>query len=218
MTALAFGGPEIAAAALLLAAPVAGAAIRRYVLALPEDGPGAGPLLRRPVTEAAAFAVALPAALAAPGWLAPVSALLGLALLALALADLRAMLLPDALTLPLLAAGLAVAAVEGALAERAIGAAAAGGLGAAVALLYARLRGREGLGWGDVKLLAAAGAWLGWRALPDYLLLAAGAGILAALALRASGRAGALRAESELPFGLFLAAALQILWLHGRAF
>lgn len=217
MTAPDLDAPGIVAALLVASSPLAGTAARRFVRALPEDGPGAGPFLRRPYTELAAFFVALWGGLAAPGWLGPVSALLGLALLALALADLRAMLLPDALTLPLVAAGLAVAAFEGALTERAIGAAAAGGAGAAVALAYARLRGREGLGWGDVKLMAAAGGWLGWRAAPDHLLLSAAAALAAALALRLSGRRGALRAESELPFGVFLAAALWLLWLHGRA-
>jgi len=75
------------------------------------------------------------------------------------------------------------------------------------------LRGREGLGQGDAKLLAAAGAWLGAYALPQVILVAALAALLAAAALRLSGRE--IRALSALPFGPFLAVAIWALWLFG---
>ena len=120
--------------------------------------------------------------------------LLGWWLLALGWIDLRVWLLPDALTLPLLAA-------IGYLALRAIG------------WIYERLRGREGLGQGDAKLFAAAGAWLGTAALSQVVLLAAAAALLAAAAVGLSGTR--IRAHTALPFGPFLALAIWPLWLFG---
>jgi leader peptidase (prepilin peptidase)/N-methyltransferase len=143
-------------------------------------------------------------------WLA---ALLGWWLLALALIDIRSWLLPDALTLPLLAAGLLLAAwgefggprpsptgvtLAGSLVGAAAGFSALAGIGYA----YLRWRGREGLGLGDAKLLAAAGAWLGAATLPWVVLLAATAGLALAVA-----RGGNLRAETPVPFGPSLALA-----------
>ena len=121
--------------------------------------------------------------------------------------------MPDALTLPLVVAGLAAAVAfepEG-LTDRALGAV-AGYLGLrAVGLLYSALRGREGLGHGDAKLLAAAGAWIGVRALPQVVLLAALAGLCAAACMRLAGIR--LGAQSALPFGPFLAFATWLVWL-----
>lgn len=138
---------------------------------------------------------------------------LGWALLALAWLDWEEFWLPDALTLPLLLAGLAAAwALEPwALADRALGAIAGYAAFRAIALGYRTLRGREGLGEGDAKLLAAGGAWLGWQALPQVTLLAALLGIGAALAARARG--AALSGATRLPFGPMLAAAIWLEWL-----
>ncbi len=80
-----------------------------------------------------------------------------------------------------------------------------------VAMLYRRLRGREGLGAGDAKLLAAAGAWLGAQALPGVVLLAAVSAL--ALALLASARGGRLSATLAVPFGPPLAVAIWLAWL-----
>jgi leader peptidase (prepilin peptidase)/N-methyltransferase len=146
-----------------------------------------------------------------PGWLA---ALLGWWLLALALIDLEAWLLPDAMTLPLIAAGLVASALEltparsfqNAMAGAVAGYAALAGLG----YLYRRLRGHEGLGLGDAKLLAAAGAWLGTVSLPWVVLTAALLGLALALA-----RARPLRAKTAVPFGPPIALAFwgMFLWL-----
>jgi len=84
---------------------------------------------------------------------------------------------------------------------------------AAIAALYRRLRGREGLGGGDAKLLAASGAWLGAAALPQVILLAAVSALAAAACLRLTGIR--LGIHSALPFGPFLALATWILWLFG---
>jgi leader peptidase (prepilin peptidase)/N-methyltransferase len=79
-------------------------------------------------------------------------------------------------------------------------------------ILYAHFRDREGIGLGDVKLAAVAGAWLGWLIIPVAVEIAA----LAALAvylLRNLVRARPLRAAGMLPFGLFFAPAIWLCWL-----
>lgn len=176
----------------------------------------AGPIGRtEPLSELAATAVAVWAVLALPAASAWPAILLGWALLALALIDRRHFLLPDALTLPLIAAGLAIAAWTGgtaALAAAAMGAMLGYGLLAGTALAYRRLRGREGLGLGDAKLLAAAGAWVGWTGLGAVLLAASAA----ALAIAALGwRRGMARAATPIAFGPYLAAATWIGAVHG---
>ncbi len=141
---------------------------------------------------------ATPAALAATACL--------ISLLALAWIDARTGLLPDALTLPLLWAGLLVNLGGGFAPLRdAV-------LGAAVGYLclwllyqvFLRLTGREGMGYGDFKLTAALGAWLGWQALPAVLLAASLGGLCFALWLRAAGRAVP---GQHLVFGPWLALA-----------
>lgn len=125
-------------------------------------------------------------------------------LLMLAVIDMRSRLLPDALTLPLLWAGLLFAwAGMGPSLEDAV-------LGAALAYFFLRLmntgfivcRGRVGIGGGDMKLLAALGAWLGWAPLPVLLLSACLAGI--AFAAWQQGRQAW---NASLAFGPFLALA-----------
>src|SRR5262245_43511678 len=84
---------------------------------------------------------------------------------------------------------------------------------AGVALIYRKLRGRDGLGLGDAKLLAAAGAWLGAEALPSVPLWACGSAVLALL-LRA-WRAAARSAEMPIPFAPSLAFGVWLVWLYG---
>ena len=136
---------------------------------------------------------------------------LGWTLLALAWIDWRYFILPDVLTLPLLLAGLGVAAGEGRAAalDGALGAALGYGGLWLVGALYRRLRGRDGLGGGDAKLLAAGGAWLGAAALPWVLLGAAVGG----LAIAALTRRGILAPTLAVPFGPPLAAAIWLVWL-----
>jgi leader peptidase (prepilin peptidase)/N-methyltransferase len=101
----------------------------------------------------------------------------------------------------------------GRLADHAVGAL-AGGLGfALIAWLYRRLRGREGLGLGDAKLLAAGGAWLGWQALPSVVTLAALAALAVALAGARTG--GKIAATTRIAFGPYLALAIWVVWLYG---
>jgi leader peptidase (prepilin peptidase)/N-methyltransferase len=149
------------------------------------------------------------------GWL---GAGLALVMLAIAAIDARRFIIPD----PLNAAGLvlgflhATALGEGGLAS-ALGEAAARGCALALMFLilrwlYLRLRGREGIGLGDVKLAAVAGAWLGWIAMPIAIEIAA----LSAIAVYATrhfilGRP--VHATTRLPFGLFFAPAIWLGWL-----
>jgi leader peptidase (prepilin peptidase) / N-methyltransferase len=166
-----------------------------------------------PGIELAALGVALTAVLIDGGQGAWVDCLLGWWLLALGWIDLRSWLLPDVLTLPLIIAGLAASFVfdPDQLTQRALGAALGYLSLAAIAALYRALRGREGLGGGDAKLLAAAGAWLGAAALPQVILLAALSALAAAASLRLAGIR--LGRYSALPFGPFLALAIWVLWL-----
>ncbi len=165
--------------------------------------------------ELAALAVAGWAAVSADGPEIWVTCFLGWMLLTLAWIDLRTMLLPDLLTVPLLAAGLAhTAAVDpGALPDRLVAAAAGYLMLFATAWFYRMLRGRDGLGLGDAKLLAALGAWLGLANLPLVLFLAACLGLLGAAAAALAGRR--MTASTALPFGPCLAFAGWLLWLYG---
>lgn len=166
-----------------------------------------------PGIELAAVAIALIAILVDDGGGVLLDCLLGWWLLALGWIDLRRWLLPDVLTLPLVLTGLAAAAAfdPGQLTQRALGAALGYSILLAVAVLYRRLRGREGLGRGDAKLLAASGAWVGAAALPQVILIAAVSALAAAACLRLAGVR--LGAQSALPFGPFLALATWVLWL-----
>lgn len=151
----------------------------------------------------------------------PAGWILGVALLILIDADLAALRLPDAITLPLILAGLVVAGVGGAapgpapwpgpLASHTIGAVAGYVALAAVATGYRRLRGRDGLGLGDAKLAAAGGAWLGWTALPLMILIACGLAFIW-IGLRLARGGQAVLSEAT-PFGPPLAVAIWSLWL-----
>lgn len=135
------------------------------------------------------------------------------ATLALALIDHDTQLLPDDITLPLLWAGLGVAALGWNPAlnlESALWGSVAGYLSLwGVYHLFKIATGKEGMGYGDFKLLAALGAWLGWQALLPIVLMASVAGAVVGLALRAAGR---LAAGQALPFGPYLVAGA---WVVG---
>lgn len=169
-----------------------------------------------PVVELAALAVAVWSVLLFPGWLAWASAALGWTLLVAGEIDRRHLWLPDSLVLPLIPAGplvLWATAGAGQIPAGVLGAAAGFAFMAAAAWLYRRVRGREGLGLGDAKLFAAAGAWTTTAGLPGVLLIAAVSG-LAAAAL--SGRRdGRLSADRVIPFGPFLALGFWLTWSFG---
>jgi leader peptidase (prepilin peptidase)/N-methyltransferase len=137
---------------------------------------------------------------------AVLAALLSWMLLALAAIDYDTMLLPDALTLPLLWLGLAanLFGVFVPLETAVIGAMAGYLVLWLVFWAFKLTTGKEGMGYGDFKLLAAIGAWLGWPVLPSVILAAAGVGAIVGLALIAfRGR----DRGKPVPFGPYLAAA-----------
>jgi leader peptidase (prepilin peptidase)/N-methyltransferase len=168
-----------------------------------------------PLVEALAVVVALWAWLALEPPLAWAGTGLGWALLAAAAADVRHRVLPDAIVLPLAVAGLAAtwAFDASAALDHVVGAAVGGFAFLAIREAYRALRRREGLGLGDVKLAAAAGAWVGWAPLPDVVLIAALGGLIIALVRWLGG--APLDRYARLPFGPFLCLGIWLVWLHG---
>jgi leader peptidase (prepilin peptidase)/N-methyltransferase len=161
-----------------------------------------------PAFELAAAMVGALALLVDPSPAGLAGAMLGWILIALLALDLEHLWLPDRLTLPLLGLGLVFGA--GTLADRLLGAALGGGALLVMSLLYRRLRGRDGLGLGDVKLMAALGSWLSPAMLGPLLLLAALAG-LALVWVRTRRADGDM--SVPVPFGACLALAAFPLWL-----
>jgi leader peptidase (prepilin peptidase)/N-methyltransferase len=104
-------------------------------------------------------------------------------------------------------------AVMARTADHAAAAAAAYAVLFAIAWLYRRLRAKEGMGLGDAKLAAAAGAWLGFAPLPSVLFLASMAGIVWVLVAGAARGKDAL--SQRIPFGVPLSFAIWIVWLYG---
>lgn len=146
-------------------------------------------------------------------WLTPAVGLLLAALVALAFIDFDTRLLPDSLTLPLAWVGLLVNLDGGLvpLPEAVIGAI-AGYLSLwSVYHLFKLLTGKEGMGFGDFKLLAALGAWLGWKMLLPILLAASFAGAVVGIGLILF--AGHDRAK-PIPFGpwLVLGGLIALFW------
>jgi leader peptidase (prepilin peptidase)/N-methyltransferase len=168
---------------------------------------------RHLAVEAGAALVGLTAILAHPLPAAAFTAFFGWWLFLLAALDVEHQWLPDRLTLPLIPAGLAVAyaGVGPGLEERLLGAAAGFLALELIRQLYRLARGREGLGGGDPKLLAAIGAWLGWASLPFVMLGAGLLGLAAVAMMRLRGRA--VSGADRLPLGTLLALAAWPLWL-----
>jgi leader peptidase (prepilin peptidase)/N-methyltransferase len=136
-------------------------------------------------------------------------------MLALAFIDLATQFLPDDLTLPLLWVGLLfnLSATFTPLPDAVIGAAAGYLLLWLVYWGYRLVTGKEGMGYGDFKLLAALGAWLGWTMLPLIVLLSSAVGALVGvmlILLRGHQR------DKPIPFGPFLALAGFIALLYGQ--
>ncbi|MGL5844757.1 MAG: prepilin peptidase [Aeromonas hydrophila] len=148
-----------------------------------------------------------------PGWGLLAALLLTWVLVALTFIDLDKMLLPDPLTLPLLWGGLLFNLTGGfaPLADAVIGAMAGYLVLWSLYWAFKLLTGKEGMGYGDFKLLAALGAWLGWQALPIVLLLSSLVGAFIGIGLIL------LRNHHQnkpIPFGPYLAIAgwIALLW------
>ena len=150
-----------------------------------------------------------------PGWLLASRLVLGALLIVLFVIDLELQILPNAITLPGIAAGFlfSLAAPPGPIASLA-GIALGAGILYGIAAAYYAVRKEEGMGMGDVKMLAMIGAFLGWRAVLLTLILASFAGALTGIALMSSKREGLRYA---LPFGTFLALGALAAMLAGDA-
>lgn len=168
-----------------------------------------------PALELGALGIALWAVAAVPPAVVWWACVLGWGLLVLSAIDLAVWRLPNVLTYPLGAAGLVFAAVmvPGQLGDHALGWLLGLGVVVALNLAWRALRGQDGLGWGDAKLLAAGGAWAGWAGLGGILFIAAVAALAFVLILRLRGRT--VTADMALPFGPALALGIWLTLLHG---
>lgn len=137
-------------------------------------------------------------------------------MIALAFIDLDTFYLPDDLTLPLLWAGLVFNLLGGFtdLTSAVIGAVAGYLVLWLVFWMFKFATGKEGMGYGDFKLLAAIGAWLGWKMLPLVILLSSFVGAVVGVALIILARRGR---NVPIPFGPYLAVAGLVALFHGEA-
>ena len=134
-------------------------------------------------------------------------------LVTLAGIDADHQLLPDNMTLPLLWAGILLSfwSVHTDLTASVVGAIAGYLALWSVYHLFRLLTGKEGMGYGDFKLLAALGAWMGWQMLPLVILLSSVVGAVFGLALMSTGK---MKRDNPMPFGPFIAAAgwIALIW------
>jgi leader peptidase (prepilin peptidase)/N-methyltransferase len=176
--------------------------------------PGA---LEASLIGAAGAGAVLASIAAAPGWSGAAGAVLAGLMLAIAVIDHRRMIIPDELNALAFVAGLAAAGLGR---EAAPGAAILQALVRSSLMFvlffvfragYRAVRGRAGMGLGDVKLAAVAGAWLGWADLPIAINIAALSALGAVLYGRLRGHG--FDPMARLPFGAFFAPAIWICWL-----
>jgi leader peptidase (prepilin peptidase)/N-methyltransferase len=132
--------------------------------------------------------------------------LLSFALIALTFIDLDTQLLPDDITLPLLWLGLAfnLSGTFVPITEAVVGAMLGYGILWTIFWIFKLVTGKEGMGYGDFKLLAALGAWFGWKQIPSIILLASAVGATVGILLIVSRQH---RREAPIPFGPYLAGA-----------
>ena len=153
------------------------------------------------LTTAVLFAAG--AMLYGPSGLLAVRLVFGCALIVLFAIDLRHRVLPDVITLPGIVIGFAASCfLPPGWLSSVIGIIVGGGMLFAIAEAYYRVRGQQGLGMGDVKMLAMIGAFLGWQLVLLTLVFASFAGSIVGVSLIVSGRGNL---QAALPFGTFLA-------------
>lgn len=163
--------------------------------------------LRYPVIEVLTATLSgLVAAKTGFGWACLGSLLFVWAAVALTFIDLDTFLLPDDITLPLLWLGLIfnLAGVFTNLDSAVLGAIVGYLALWSVFWVFKLITGKEGMGYGDFKLLAAIGAWFGWQALPMVILLSSAVGALVGITLILFAKHGR---DKPIPFGPYLAAA-----------
>ena len=137
-------------------------------------------------------------------------------LIAMAGIDIDHQLLPDNMTIPLMWSGILISfwSVHTDLASSVTGAIAGYLILWSIYHLFRLLTGKEGMGYGDFKLLAALGAWMGWQMLPLVVLLSSVVGAMVGVVLMGTGR---LKRDKPMPFGPFIAAAgwIALIWGEG---
>lgn len=183
--------------------------LNRRSLSLPtDDGPRIAAVI---ALGALGVTASLAAEAGVAGWL---GSGLALTMLGIAIIDARSFIIPNWLNAVAFGLGLIAAAVTAATGQLWLAWLEAGGRAVVLVLLfgavrarYFRLRGRHGIGLGDVKLAAVAGCWLGWSMIPVAVEIAA----LSALAVQMLR--GRVRPTTRLPFGLYLAPSIWIGWL-----
>jgi len=156
------------------------------------------------------------------GWTAMMGLVFSWFLVVLTFIDLDHQLLPDSLTMPLLWIGIMLSLwgphtagtpIPVDLRSSVIGAAAGYSSLWCVYQLFRLLTGQEGMGYGDFKLFAAVGSWLGWQMLLPTLLIAAASGALIGLAFLVTHRKDR---RTPIPFGPFLAVAAWLMLMYGQ--
>ena len=151
-----------------------------------------------------------------PSWLFLSRILFGCALIVLFAIDLEHHLLPNLITLPGIVVGFALSFVSGpGWIDSLIGIIVGGGVLYAIAEIYYRVRHEEGLGMGDVKMLAMIGAFVGWKLTLVTLMMASFAGSMIGLAFILTQRGGM---KYALPFGTFLALGAGLAATVGQGF
>jgi leader peptidase (prepilin peptidase)/N-methyltransferase len=136
-------------------------------------------------------------------------------LVAMAGIDIDHQLLPDNMTIPLMGTGILISfwSIHTDLASSVTGAIAGYLILWSVYHVFRLLTGKEGMGYGDFKLLAALGAWMGWQMLPLIVLLSSVVGAVVGLILMGTGQ---LKKDKPMPFGPFIAAAGWIALIWGK--
>ena len=139
----------------------------------------------------------------------------GAALIAITFIDLRHKIIPDTLSLPGIAVGFAFSLLPSSplsWTDSLIGIVLGGGFLLLVGIAFEKITGREGMGMGDVKMLAMIGAWMGWKSLLFIVLLASLAGSVIGGAMLLLSRRGA---RARIPFGPFLALGTLLYFFFG---
>ena len=139
---------------------------------------------------------------------------MALFLIGLSIHDILTKRLPDLATLPFLLLGLSQSYWLDNIdfQDSMFGAVTGGLITALIATVYKKLRGNIGIGWGDVKLISAFGAWIGWQLLPLFILFSSVSGILFILLRVIAVRRSSI--SEQIPFGPFLCISGWIIWLQ----
>ncbi len=138
-------------------------------------------------------------------------------LLVISFIDLQHRIIPDVISIPGVLLGLAISFIPGDITwyDSLIGIVGGGGILYLVAVVFERLTGKEGMGGGDIKLLAMIGAWMGWRPLPFIILISSLTGAIVGGGSLLISRQGI---RTKIPYGPFLSLGALFYLFFGREF